>query len=346
MTTIIFVFIFIFLPVALLISGIKKIPVLYVGQITRLGRRVPGEYRKEGWTYLLFYPWYTNVILIDMQRQSFDVVEEKALTPDKAESRVPILVTWRPLESRLNEYINSKEKAGVEALLTGKIKERIREWCMGDEEGPATWEELNKSRLEGTSILVTKIAHNSLEEIPEFAQEVPTWIWLRYYTRPQPRIPLENEKIWSENDWLKVKEKLALLNTTEISELEKSVKKRRDQIEDLRNREGKIVIGDLGIQLEGLNMEDVDVLGEVAKKAESEAKEKQERLAEMRETETVLELIDRYMAAPYNFSKEKALEAVQTERGKVPKTIHEHKLNISSESSDLITEIAKLFIKK
>lgn len=338
--------IIIFLTGAFFLLGLIKIPIHYVGQVTSWGKRIPGEFREEGWNWLL--PW-NGIILINMERVTFTVTAEKALTPDRASSKVPVTITWRPVRRLLSEFINSKKEEGVKEQLTGKIQERIREWCVNTEEGPNNWFELNQAKLEGTSILVKKIASDSLTEIPEYAQEIPTWIWLLYFSKPKPKKFLKNEEQWVEDDWKKVKDALKEiednLGLNSINELKEAVEKRREEISSLRTGTGNIIIEDLGIVIERLNIGDVDVLGKVADAAEMQAKEEQERLAEKLELDGVIARIKELMAEPYLYTKEQAQELIQTERAKVAKTIHETKLNVSAETRSMIEGIGSLVIK-
>jgi regulator of protease activity HflC (stomatin/prohibitin superfamily) len=342
MTTIILLALIILIIGAFILRGLQKIPVPYVGLITIWGKRKQDEQQKsvyvgEGWHFLPLFPYWYNVILINMERVTFSVIMETAMTPDRTFSKVPITLTYRKNKDRLCEFINSGKDEGVQKQLHGKIEERIREWCMDNEGGPADWIELQKSHLEGTSILAKKIAGNSLKEVPKFAQDIPTWIWLRYYSQPRPTVLLKNEKAWGEK-WEKVSEFENTLKTNEVNELKVQVEERRNQIDKLRTGTGTIEVQDLGIIIERLNIGNIDPLGDVALAADKEAKEEQERKAEALEIKYVIERIEQFMNPPCNFSAEQALEAVQTERGKVPKTIQEHKLNISSETRKTIEE--------
>jgi len=345
--TAIIISIIFFLVGGILIQGMKKIPAKppHKAQITKFGERIPGKFKNEGWRFFLFYPYWHGFILVKVERVPLTITVEKARTPDGAESKIPVLLTYRAAEKFLVNYLNSGGEEGVNKQLTGKVQERVREWCMGDEEGPQTWIELNKSKLEGTSVLIKKIASNSIAEIPIYAQDVPTWIWLRYYSKPRPKKFQKIEEDWVKDDWAKVKEILNSFTQKQKDDLEESLKKRNEQIESLRTGSGTILIIDLGIILERLNIGDIDVLGEVAKKAETEAKEEEERKGEALELKFVLDRIAECMAPPFNYSKEQALEIIQVERGKVPKEIKENKLTFSSETLSFLENSLSLIGK-
>jgi len=342
-----------------ILQGYKKIPANppHVGQLTKFGKRIPGKYFEEGWHFLPLYPYWYGLILVNMEKKTAKITV-KSRTPDRAESEITISIVFRPLSNLLSNYLNSGQEQGVITQLLSKILERVREWAMNLEEGPTNWEELMQSKLESISVLVTKLARNSLTEIPDFAQDVPTWIWLRFFSKPRPKKFLKNEDEWAKDDWKKVKEYIEVIRTQHGNEavikLEESVSNRRKEIEDLRTGNGKIILDDLGIILERLNVEEIEVLGDVAKHADQEAKEKMEREAEALEVKNILDRVKELMGSPFNFSAEHALENILVNMGKIPKTITEKKFNISAETlktlqetlSPTLQNILQIFSKK
>ena len=369
MATTIFLALLVLLVGLFILSGLRKISANppCIGQLTIWGKRKTkwdkgkevSRYKKEGWTFLPLYPLWYSVILINVERITFTVTIKKVRTPDRAESEFPVLVTIIPNKEMLINYINSGKEAGVIEQFTGKIQERIREWCMGPNEGPSDWIELNKSQSEGTYIIMRKIAGGLFQsngyKIPKWAQDVPTWIWLRFYLNPKPEEKnlLKNEFDWGKDDWKKIRDLLST-HANEEEELKTVIEKRRNIIDDIRAGLGKVEIEDLGIILQRLNIGDINVLGDVATAAEKEAREKQERESEGFELSFVLEQIRKCMNPPFNYSPEKALEIVQTERGKVPKSIQETVLSISAETratlertlSDIGKQVLEMLSKK
>ena len=300
--------------------------------------------KNEGWDFFPLFPYWYGYILVKVERIPFTVVAEKMRTPDRANSKVPVFLTIRPYPQKFIEYIDSGGEEGVKNQLTGKIQERVREWAMADEEGPADWKELNRSRLEAVSVLVTTIARNSLSQIPLYAQEVPTFIWLRYYSRPQPKKFFKNEEEWGKDNWAKVREALKRISEEQGPEaevmLKEAVEARRREIGALRAGNGTIIIEDLGVMIERLNIGDIDVLGGVGEQAEKEAREAEEREGEALELRHVGARIKELMDPPFNYTPEQALEIVQTERDKVKKTIEEKKISIAPETRGLIERVA------
>ncbi len=353
-----------------ILQGLRRIPAKppHKAQVTKWGKRLtktvvvknkktgeeePEEqsvYKDEGWQFFPLCPYWYGFILVKVERIIFEVVSEKTRTLDRANSRVPVLLTIRPHSEHFLQYIDSGEKEGVIKQLTGKILERLREWAMSKEEGPNDWRELNMSQLEAVSVLIKDIAGNSLTVVPHYAQDVPTWIWLRYYRRPRPAEPLEREEAWAKEDWSRVRAVLERIEREEgpeaIEELKDAVEARRQEIHNLRTGDGNILVKDLGSVIERLNVGNIDALDEVGEKAETQAREREEREAEILELAHVQERIKELMADPFNYSAEQALEIVQTERGKVVKVIDEKKLNIAPESRDVVERVLTAFARR
>ena len=347
---------------AILLQGLRRIPANppHKGQKTWKGKRVEREkveknwrgkvknnWYDEGWGFYPFFPYFSGFILVKVERVTQEVTLENTRTPDRAVSRVPISLTWRPVEELLINFIDSGQEKGVREQLNGMVQEKIREWAMSDEYGPATWVELNKSQLEAVSVLISAIAGKTpadIAPIPLKAQLVPTWIWLRYFSQPRPTILLQNEKPWAEpvdesGEWKKIRKVLDTLNEDEQKELEKSVDNRRDKIKNLRRGNGQIIINDLGIRLERLNIGDIEVLGKVAENADQEAKEEQQRKAEGLELQFVRERITELMAPPFNYTRAEARDIVQTERGKVVKAIDDKHITLDATTAEIVARV-------
>ncbi len=114
----------------------------------------------------------------------------------------------------------------------------------------------------------------------------------------------------------------------------------------LRRGNGSIKLESLGIIISRLNVTDINPKGELAKAAEQMAKEQREKMAEKVEIDNVIGRIKELMAPPLGYSKEQALEIVQTERKKVVKEIKEHKISLSSGTSEALTEALKSIFGK
>jgi hypothetical protein len=331
---------------AFVLNGWRKIPAdpPHIAALTRWGERTR-KVKGEGWGFFPLYPLWHGYVLIKVEQIVKEFVSEETRTPDRATSRVPAFVTIVPDPDRAVEYLNSGGESGVLKQLEGKFLERIREWAMGPEEGPTTWIELNQSHLEGVSILIKRIAGHSesFQPIPDYAQDVPTWIWLRYTAQPRPTVFFENEKKWTDNNWQMVEDVITTIKNgpdgmANYDALIVALKNRRQQISDLSSGYGKgIKLPGLGANLIRLNIGNITVLGDVAKQAEGKAKEEQERQKEEHELKFVRERIGELIQ--YGYTKQEALEILQTERGKVTKTIDEKKITLDASTAGAIGEI-------
>lgn len=343
----------------LLIQGLRNIPAKppHKGVATKWGRRIPVFY-DEGWGFYPFYPFWFGFIVIKTERISFDIIFEKARTPDRAESKVPVFITGRAIPQLGIQYLDSGGEEGIKIQLTGKIQERIREWASGAEEGPTDWVELNQSHLEAVSVLVRQIAGKNplppgvpgevLAHIqPAEAQKVPTWIWLRYFAQPRPTKWLKNEKLWAENNWEKVMEVLreikAKYGNAGLQQLKKGVDARRRSIEALRTGSGQIVLADLGFMLERLNLGDIQQLGKVGEQAEEEAKEEQQRLSQTKELDHVSERIQALMKVERpdgtRLTREQAVELVELSTKRATKTIEGKVFGFDPTAAKVVGEI-------
>lgn len=118
---------------------------------------------------------------------------------------------------------------------------------------------------------------------------------------------------------------------------------------DLRRGNGKLKMETLGTILNRVNVTSIKPKGKLADAAQREATEQRERKAETIELEHVAERIK--ALKKLGLSNEQALEIIQTERGKVTKSINETKWNISQETRAMIKKIgpeivASIFGKK
>jgi hypothetical protein len=339
----------IFVLGAFVLQGIRKIPANppHKGQATWLGKRIPGKWYDEGWGWFPLFPYLYGFELVNVQRVPFEVVSANTRTPDRAESKIPVALTFRPDKHRLIQYMDSGRESGVKTQLEGRVRERIREWAAGSEEGPMTWVELNGLQQEAISVLIREIAGELLTPIPEYAQEVPTWIWLRYFNRPRPTKAWENEAPWAADNWKRVTDVLADIEanhggTTAIENLKTAVESRRKDVERLSAGAGNIELADLGIILERLNVGDIDVQGEVAKEAEGQASEDQQRRKEETEllhiNNRIQALMKRDPDGP-GLTREQALEMVQLTTGKASKTIDAKNIDISPDALALAMKL-------
>lgn len=313
-----------------------------------------GSIKREGWNFVFFYKVFTDLIVQDMKDEFFDCTLENVKTPDKASSKVPILFTLNPDSDNLYQFFRAGGWEGIKKQLRGMVDERTREWVFADQEGPQTWEELNRSQLEASDVLIKRIIgpDESISEIPQWAQSIPTSILLKYYSNPRPIIeanPESNSPIyeWSNENWKKVEEELdkfEAINPNARVELKKAVEERRKAISAIRAGTGNIQVLSLGVIVNRMSIGEIEVLGETAIAAQLQSKEKQEKDAEVRELKHVADLFKKYTGPEYNMTPDKAWEMIQLERGKTSKVIQEHKITFS-DLSENFEKIINKFIE-
>lgn len=269
------------LGLMIIIQGLRRIPAdpPQVALVTFLGKRI-GMVKKEGWRFFFGYPYIFGYIPIGITKINQDFVPEEVRTPDNAEIKVPISITWNPDGNdaeALISYINSGTEGGIKNILQDIVSERVRRWARSTKEGPQTWQEAQAAGDEAVKIILETI----------LAKDVST-----------------------------------------------------EELKESRRGNGNFKLPSLGIIIIRLNVEQIEVMGKVAEAAELKAKEEQEREAEIVELEHVQKRTK--ILTDMGFSKEKALEIVQTERGKVTKTISENQISIPPETREMIKEVVPL----
>ena len=100
----------------------------------------------------------------------------------------------------------------------------------------------------------------------------------------------------------------------------------------------------MGIVLNRVNVTSIKPKGKLAEAAQKEAIEKREQKAETIELTHIAERIE--SLKKLGFSNEQSLEIIQTERGKVSKTISESKWNVSQETRAMIEKIGPDLVAK
>lgn len=249
-------------------------------------------------------------------------------------------------------FIKAGKETGVVNIFSDVVSTAIRQWATSPEEGPATWMDAVSSREEALVVLLqavngNAILGNSEEQIEKarvILQQIGIPLVILYKRKTFPRKkPNEieaaqwggkwdgkNHKDGKNQDWEIYDERISRLSSEENTILEASLKCVQEHLRTARQGNADIAIKDLGVILTRLNIKEVQPLGEVAKAAEKQAKEEQDRLGEITELNHVAERI-RDLADKARIPAALAAEMVQTERGKVIKNIEERKYNLSPE---------------
>jgi regulator of protease activity HflC (stomatin/prohibitin superfamily) len=267
------------LMLAIVLQGLRRIPAdpPEVALVTFLGKRTR-KVKREGWRFFFAYPYIFGYIPIGITNIPQDFTPSEVRTPDNAELKVPVSITWRPNGDKpeaLITFIDNGMESGVKAILQNIVSERIRQWHRSPKEGPQTWEEaMGATDKTVEAILGTILARDVTQE----------------------------------------------------------------EMKECRRGNGQFELPSLGIIISRLNIEQIEVIGTVKEAAEKAAKEEQEKKAESIEIKTFLELVKENEKA--GFSKSEARDNVQVERGKVPKTINEHRISFDPAAIEAIKELA------
>ena len=268
---------------AIIYYGLVKIPASppEVALVTFLGERIH-RVKKEGWRFFFGYPYIFSYIPIEVTKLNQEFIPNEVRTPDNAEIKVPVSITWQPQSlnpEALIIYINTGGQKGVENILQSIVSERIRQWARSLEEGPQSWEEAQAAGEKAVEVILEAILGRDVTD---------------------------------------------------------------EEMKECRRGTACLNLQSLGIIINRLNVGQIEVLGTIAEAAEKAAKETQEKKAEIVELDHVKERVKIFTNA--GFTPERALEIVQTERGKVSKTISEHKISISTEVGETLKEIVPAFL--
>lgn len=303
---------------------------------------------------LRFYPPGFSSVSIDVTLTNKDLSLETRVT-DRSAIKMDVGFTFKPNVKNGDEAVNfikAGKETGVVNIFSDVVSTAIRQWATSPEEGPATWMDAVSSREEALVVLLQAVNGNAIlgnsEEQIEKARVIlqqigiPLVILYKRKTFPRKR-PNEieaaqwggkwdgkNHKDGKNQDWEIYDERISKLSNEENAVLEASLKCVQEHLRTARQGNADIAIKDLGVILTRLNIKEVQPLGEVAKAAEKQAKEEQERLGEITELNHVAERI-RDLANKAGIPAALAAEMVQTERGKVIKNIEEKKYNLAPE---------------
>lgn len=156
--------IFVFIVGGILLQGLVNIPANppHRGVSTFLGQRYR-DVLSEGWHIRLGYPWLYGLVLVNVERKNLDFKPENVRTPDTAELKVPISVTYTPTSTNLLAFLNTGAEAGVENILLDIAGEAIREWASAADHGPKTWREAYGAHAEALPVVVNALVGRAVD---------------------------------------------------------------------------------------------------------------------------------------------------------------------------------------
>ena len=326
-------------------NAIREIPAdpPYVGVLTILRKRTH-IVLKEGFRFFPFYPWLTDFVPVEITKINQDLPEQLIRTPDRAEVGVDVSITWQPdyrNAEHLINFLNSGGRDNVGNILEDIIQDRLRSWALSKIEGPANWEEAMASSDEAIAILLKAILGDVLDSIPYF----PTPVLLKYFNIPRiPPSEIEVEK-WGKG-WEKLEKEMkekTPLESEEYKKMTETIEKRRKAIQAAKMGNGSFIKPFLGIILNRFTINQIKLKGDLAKYAELEATENQQRKGETLELNHVRDRLKELKTD--GLSIEQAIQTVQVERQKASMSYQQNQINFTPETLSGMKEIAKSIFK-
>lgn len=330
-----------------------------------------GTIKEAGYRLFWLRPLWKDFTLIKIETVNKDFKPQTIRVPDRAEVSVSGEITYEPMADRsksgkkagalLYNYIHKGGADGVFAILEGMYASRVREYFQKDDEGPNTWEQAIQSGESATFVMMRSLSPRViLGQYEELLTQIERDHGLRTLTlyrcfnrrdapdrRERDQFGLPEGSTWLEFESV-ISAILENVDSVSIKDLRIHFNKIETEVVHLRSGDGGVEIDDLGIKITRLNFPEIKVLGEVAKAAEQQAKEKQDKLAEHDEMEFVLQLIDdraKILARKKGMSYEKAYkiirEQVEVERKKVTKEIKENQISLDENATEGLNSLGK-----
>jgi len=294
----------------------------------------------EGWNYVPLYPWVFSFVLVKVEKVNDDLKPQEVMTPDNAKLSVSESITWVPgIKNEPRSFItflNSGGEKGVQKIIYDMAEDRTKTWARSNKEGPAGWEEAQALKDDVHGVLAKALLGTAIEAIddPDPDNPVPTATWMRFFDSPQseptkydanPRngwafkgLDSTGNVIWN---WDGLRAKFNAYPVAARTLLMRQISERRERIKEIREGRGTFPNESLGITILRFTVNEVKLIGAVADAAEKKEKENRERDAEKVEIKNVSERAAELMAAHPSLTSAQAFEIVQTERGKIAKTI-------------------------
>lgn len=321
--------------ISFVLQGLRKIPANPPTKavVTLFGKRTV-EIKDEGWRFFPLCPWWHGYILVNVTKKNQDFLIKSIKTPDLAEFEIPVSFTITPDCNNLIHYLDYQGEPGVWKNLKEIVEEKLRIWAIAADEGPETAEEALAAGDDAVAILIKAIAGTELSKVPS---PYPTTVLLKALNKPKPKPPLKSEEKFGKN-WEEIAKWFEKLSPAEQKKVNKALEERKKFLAQIRRGNGTIAITSMGIILNRLNIGEIKAVGKFAEVADLVVKKRKEKEAEIVEIEYVAKIMET-LKKQLGISNEQALEILQTERGKVIKTINENKWNISPETREMIEKV-------
>lgn len=289
----------------------------------------------EGWNFVPLYPVIFNFILVKVEKVNYDLEPQQVRTPDRAVISISASITWIPgIENSPESYIdylNSGGEDGVRSIIHDVIEDRIKTWAYSNTGGPSIWMEAQTLEDDTHEALVRDLLGDMLASVDSL---IPANTWMRFFDKPQSE-PTEydanprNGWAWKGEDsegkpdwnWDGLQKIYDSYPNSEQLKLKEQVDQRKKDIRKIRSGKGDFRYRSLGITIVRFTVNEVKVMGRVAKAAEMEEKKRRERDADKIRIDNISERAKKLMVDHPDLTLKQAFELVQVERGKVTKTI-------------------------
>ena len=320
----------------------------HIGVVTLMGKRMDSTL-DEGIRFLPFNKVLYDVIQIGIVKKNLDFSSVRFRTPDRAELEAKISLTVIPSKKHIVNFLDSGEWSGIKNILQDAISERIRTWGISPKEGPANWVEAQASGDEALALILKSLFGDKIGSIPS---DIPTSLLIKFFSTSEEEVIKDAEAkglTGEEKDkaiaWYKNVERQ--LGSEDYDKVKAAIERRLKIVADIRHGTFKQDIPDLGVRIVKANVSDIHVIGVTATAAELEAKEIQEKAAEVAEIEHIKDLANRLKNA-LNITAEQAMEIVMIERGKMTRNVEDKKISftMSPELLDAAKALLNLFDKK
>lgn len=296
----------------------------------------------EGWNFFPLYPLVFGFVLVKVEKVSDEIPKQEVRTPDRALVTMTGSAAWTPgIPGQPNSYItylNSGGEAGVKKIIHNVIEDRTKTWASSDREGPSGWEEAQALRDDAHAVLAKALLGSALAEITTggVRSPIPTSTWMRFFDTPQSEptsydcADRPGSGAWAFRDsstgrwnWDVLQDIYDTYSQDDQDELTRGINQRRQDIKSLREGTANFPHPSLGITIHQFTVNELMVGGAVATAADQAEKEKKEQEADTIELKNVSDRIAELRKRHRGMSLPEAVRLVQTERGKISKSVIE-----------------------
>jgi len=326
---------FVVLATCFVRNGLQKVPANppYKAVLLFLGKRQNVIFN-EGWKWVPFHPFIFNLILINVEKKTYEFGPQKVRTPDNAVISTSEAVIWTPgIQGRPDSfitYLNSGGPEGVRKILRERIEDRVKTWATSNQEGPSDWKEALALRDDAHIVLARALLGKTDQggALTPVDSDIPTCVWMRFFNKPKsPPTKFDIRNKWAtmsddgSYNWNGLQQEFDGYSPEKKQKLEQQVEARRMEVNQLRGARGNFPDESLGITILGFSVDEIQVEGEVAKAAELAEKERREQEADVIEIDNISKRAAQLRKDHPDLSADEVFKLIQVERNKASRTI-------------------------